>query len=181
VTVAARRFQARRAHVVVSLPKHASGGRSPDDVTSRLGVGTHSPPVGYDADCDRDRRERGHRPGLRRRLWPPRRSSRLLARGEAGLSAAATDVERRGDRPFVLPVDVADADAVLATAKRIEAEVGLVDIWVNVAFTSVFAPLDRISGEEYRRVPRSVTSATCRHLETAVTLTHSHRLRRSSA
>jgi NAD(P)-dependent dehydrogenase (short-subunit alcohol dehydrogenase family) len=78
-------------------------------------------------------------------------------------------------------VDVADADAVLATAKRIEAEVGLVDIWVNVAFTSVFAPLDRISGEEYRRVPRSVTSATCRHLETAVTLTHSHRLRRSSA
>ena len=76
----------------------------------------------------------------------------LLARGEKGLTAAARDVERAGGMPTVMPVDVADSDAVLAVAERVEAEVGAIDVWVNVAFTSVFAPFERISPQEYRRV-----------------------------
>ena len=38
----------------------------------------------------------------------------LLARGEVGLQAAAEDVRAAGGTPLVVPVDVADADAVEA-------------------------------------------------------------------
>jgi len=75
----------------------------------------------------------------------------LLARGEAGLAGAAADVERAGGQPFVVPVDVADAQAVAAAADRVESELGPVSVWVNVAFSSVFATFDDITPDEYRR------------------------------
>ena len=76
----------------------------------------------------------------------------LLARGEVGLQAAADDVRAAGGTPLVVAVDVADADAVEAAADRVEAELGPIDVWCNVAFTSVFAPFDQISAAEYARV-----------------------------
>ncbi|MER0449779.1 SDR family oxidoreductase [Streptomyces sp. Edi4] len=76
----------------------------------------------------------------------------LLARGEAGLEAAAAEVEELGGRALALPVDVADADQVEKAAEAAEAAFGPIDVWVNVAFTSVFAPFDEISAEEFRRV-----------------------------
>ena len=76
----------------------------------------------------------------------------LLARGEKGLAGAAQDVRAGGGTPFVLPVDVSDAEAVSAAVDRIESELGPIDVWVNVAFTSVFSPFDQIEPAEYRRV-----------------------------
>ncbi|MDP9221313.1 MAG: SDR family oxidoreductase [Actinomycetota bacterium] len=76
----------------------------------------------------------------------------LLARGEKGLAAAAQDVATAGGRGVPMPLDVADHEAVFAAAEQTEAEVGPIDVWVNVAFTSVFAPADRIKPEEFRRV-----------------------------
>lgn len=76
----------------------------------------------------------------------------LVARGEAGLAGAAADVERAGGNPVVMPLDVADAEQVFGAASRVEEEVGPIDVWVNVAFTSVFAPFDQIEPAEYRRV-----------------------------
>jgi NAD(P)-dependent dehydrogenase (short-subunit alcohol dehydrogenase family) len=70
----------------------------------------------------------------------------LLARGEKGLAAAAAQVERAGGRALVVPTDVADEEQVFAAAARIEHEAGPIDVWVNCAFTSVFAPA------EFRRV-----------------------------
>ncbi len=76
----------------------------------------------------------------------------LVARGETGLQAAADDVKRLGGEPLVLPADVADADQVEAVAAQVEDELGPIDVWVNVAFTSVFAPFDQIKPQEFRRV-----------------------------
>ncbi|MBT8159802.1 MULTISPECIES: SDR family oxidoreductase [Arthrobacter] len=76
----------------------------------------------------------------------------LLARGEAGLAGAAREVEAAGGRAWTLSVDVADADSVDAAAARIESELGPIDVWVNVAFTSVFAPFSEIAPEEFKRV-----------------------------
>jgi short-subunit dehydrogenase len=75
----------------------------------------------------------------------------LIARGEAGLTAAARDVQHAGGRAVVLPADVADPAQVFAAVEQMENEGGPIDVWVNVAFTSVFAPFDQISPEEYRR------------------------------
>ena len=76
----------------------------------------------------------------------------LIARGEAGLDAAAEEVRSMGRRALVVPTDVADDAAVEAAVERIETELGPVDVWVNVAFTSVFARFEDIAPEEYRRV-----------------------------
>jgi NAD(P)-dependent dehydrogenase (short-subunit alcohol dehydrogenase family) len=76
----------------------------------------------------------------------------LLARGEKGLRNAAREVAERGGHALAIPVDVADHRAVDAAAQRVETELGPIDVWVNTAFTSVFAPFTRISPEEFRRV-----------------------------
>ncbi|HEX5595499.1 MAG TPA: SDR family oxidoreductase [Micromonosporaceae bacterium] len=76
----------------------------------------------------------------------------LLARGEAGLAGAAADVRAAGGTPLVVPVDVADYRQVEAAAARVERELGPIDVWVNNAFTSVFAPFVETEPEEFRRV-----------------------------
>lgn len=76
----------------------------------------------------------------------------LIARGDAGLRAAAQAVTQAGGKPLPIQADVADYEAVDAAAAAAEAEFGPIDIWVNVAFTSVFAPFTQIRPEEFRRV-----------------------------
>jgi short-subunit dehydrogenase len=76
----------------------------------------------------------------------------LIARGVDGLVGAARDVHERGAEALVLPLDVADADAVEAAANRVVAEWGRIDIWINNAMVSVFATVVDTTPAEYRRV-----------------------------
>jgi NAD(P)-dependent dehydrogenase (short-subunit alcohol dehydrogenase family) len=76
----------------------------------------------------------------------------LLARDGDGLAAAAKEVEAAGRRAVAVPTDVADPDAVEAAAAQIERQLGPIDVWVNDAMTSVFAPFAKIDPEEFRRV-----------------------------
>ncbi|WAL68923.1 SDR family oxidoreductase [Amycolatopsis cynarae] len=76
----------------------------------------------------------------------------LLARGEEGLEAATRDVEAAGGRALPISVDTADHAAVDRAAAHAETELGPIDVWVNDAFTSVFAPFTEIEPEEFRRV-----------------------------
>ena len=76
----------------------------------------------------------------------------LLARGEEGLRGAADEVRAAGGKALTIALDVSDATAVDEAADRVERELGPIDTWVNVAFTSVFAPLHEISADEFRRV-----------------------------
>lgn len=75
----------------------------------------------------------------------------LLARGEAGLEGAVRDVTEAGGTPLPISVDVADHHQVDAAAEQIEKEFGPIDVWANVAFTSVFAPFLDIEPSEFRR------------------------------
>ena len=75
----------------------------------------------------------------------------LLARGQAGLDAVAKEVSAAGGRALPISVDVADADQVDAAARRVEDELGPIDVWVNDAFSSVFAPFTEITADEFRR------------------------------
>jgi NAD(P)-dependent dehydrogenase (short-subunit alcohol dehydrogenase family) len=76
----------------------------------------------------------------------------LIARGQGGLAAAAREVEQAGGTPLPIAADVAQFEQVDAAAGQIEAELGPIDVWVNVAFVSVFAPFHQISPAEFRRV-----------------------------
>jgi NAD(P)-dependent dehydrogenase (short-subunit alcohol dehydrogenase family) len=76
----------------------------------------------------------------------------LLARGEAGLAATARDVQSLGGQALVVPTDVADYSQVEDAAQRVEEHWGPIDIWINDAFASVFAPFHEIPMDEYHRV-----------------------------
>ncbi|KRV48431.1 short-chain dehydrogenase [Wenjunlia vitaminophila] len=76
----------------------------------------------------------------------------LLARGERGLRGAADEVREAGGEPLPLQVDVSDADAVEGAAAEVEERLGPIDVWVNAAFATVFAPVSQIAPEEFRRV-----------------------------
>ena len=76
----------------------------------------------------------------------------LVARGETGLDRALREVKDAGSDGIAVPTDVADYDQVSAAVDRIERELGPIDVWVNVAFSSVFAPFSEIEPEEFRRV-----------------------------
>jgi NAD(P)-dependent dehydrogenase (short-subunit alcohol dehydrogenase family) len=76
----------------------------------------------------------------------------LLARGARGLDGARSEIEALGGTAGVYDVDVADPQALDKVAARIEEELGEIDVWVNVAFTSVFAKFIDIEPEEFERV-----------------------------
>ena len=76
----------------------------------------------------------------------------LIARGRDRLDAAAEEVETAGGRALVLPLDVTDQRAVETAADRVEQELGPIDVWVNNAMATVFAPVARLTPEEYQRV-----------------------------
>jgi NAD(P)-dependent dehydrogenase (short-subunit alcohol dehydrogenase family) len=75
----------------------------------------------------------------------------LLAREESRLNAAKREVAEIGGRALALPTDVADASQVKSAALRVEEEFGPIDVWVNNAMTTIFAPFDEITPEEFRR------------------------------
>lgn len=75
----------------------------------------------------------------------------LLARGQAGLEAAARDCRESGARALALPTDVASYDQVDSAASRVESELGMIDVWVNDAMTTVFAPVWEVTPADFAR------------------------------
>jgi NAD(P)-dependent dehydrogenase (short-subunit alcohol dehydrogenase family) len=75
----------------------------------------------------------------------------LLARGTKGLAGAADDVRAAGGVALEVPTDVADHAQVDDAARRVEAELAPIDVWVNGAFSAVFAPFTEITPEEFER------------------------------
>lgn len=76
----------------------------------------------------------------------------ILARGDAGLQAAAADVARFGGRALPLECDVSSLDEVEVAAKRVETELGPIDVWVNVAFVGALRFFWDTSDALYRRI-----------------------------
>ena len=76
----------------------------------------------------------------------------LIARGKARLQSTADEVEAAGGRSLALPLDVTDPRALEAAADQVEEELGPIDVWVNNAMVTVFAPVARLTPEEFQRV-----------------------------
>ena len=78
----------------------------------------------------------------------------LIARGRAGLDAAAEEVTELGGTAYAHSADVSEFDQVQAAAAAIEERLGPIDIWINNAMTTVFAFIDEIEPHEYERATR---------------------------
>lgn len=75
----------------------------------------------------------------------------ILARGAAGLRGTVRDIEQAGGRALAHQVDVADADAVMRAADKTSETFGGIDVWINVAMVTIYAPVQKTSPEEYKR------------------------------
>jgi short-subunit dehydrogenase len=73
----------------------------------------------------------------------------LLARGVDRLEAAKREVEESGGRAITVQADVADPEAVEAAAVETEKTFGPIDIWINNAMASVFAPIKETSAAKH--------------------------------
>jgi NAD(P)-dependent dehydrogenase (short-subunit alcohol dehydrogenase family) len=76
----------------------------------------------------------------------------LIARGIDGLEAAKREIEEAGGEAMVLPLDVADHDAIENAASEVERAFGPIDIWINNAMLSVYSPIVEMTPDEFRRV-----------------------------
>ncbi len=78
----------------------------------------------------------------------------LIARGRAGLDAAAQEISELGGTPYAHAADVAEFDQLQAAASAIEERLGPIDVWINNAMTTVFAFIDDIEPHEFERATR---------------------------
>ncbi len=76
----------------------------------------------------------------------------VLARGRAGVEAAADEVRAEGRQALALQVDVADNAAVDEAAERIENELGPIEVWVNSAFVGALDYTWDQTPEKFRRI-----------------------------
>ena len=76
----------------------------------------------------------------------------LIARDPVRLARAAQEITARYDvRALALPADVADSEAVDAAAQVALREFGCLDVWVNVAMATAFAPVALLKARDVER------------------------------
>ena len=78
----------------------------------------------------------------------------MIARGLEGLEGARRQIEASGGRAIAIQAYVADADALLRAANRVEEELGPIDVWVNNAMVTIYATSVDVTPEEFLQVTR---------------------------
>jgi NAD(P)-dependent dehydrogenase (short-subunit alcohol dehydrogenase family) len=98
----------------------------------------------------------------------------LIARDADALEEVRREVEQMGGTAVAAPADVSDPSAVSAAADRIAETFDAIDVWINDAMVTVFAPVWEITPEEFRRVTEVTylgfvhgTMAALRHMRRA--------------
>jgi short-subunit dehydrogenase len=76
----------------------------------------------------------------------------LIARDVAQLNGTAKEVEAYGGLPLSIQADISDPTKMNEVVERVESELGPIEVWVNNAMNSVFAPFTNITPEEFKRV-----------------------------
>jgi short-subunit dehydrogenase len=78
----------------------------------------------------------------------------LLARGQESLETVVEEVRALGGEATALPTDVADFEQVQAAAEAVRERYGEIDVWVNDAMATIFAPVEQITPQEFERATR---------------------------
>lgn len=76
----------------------------------------------------------------------------IAARNEEGLNSLIAEIQQAGGEAIAVVADVADFEQVKAIADKTVAHYGRMDTWVHVAASSILAPFEEITPEEFQRV-----------------------------
>jgi len=75
----------------------------------------------------------------------------VIARGTDRLEETAAEVRRLGRRVCTISADVADPEALENAAESIERDLGPIEVWVNNAMATAFAPIALLTPAEFLR------------------------------
>jgi short-subunit dehydrogenase len=75
----------------------------------------------------------------------------VIARESGRLADVQREIENCGRRSLAFSADVADAAAVERAADEVVRQRGAINVWVNCAMATVFAPFHQITPDEFRR------------------------------
>jgi short-subunit dehydrogenase len=75
----------------------------------------------------------------------------LIARDSDRLERAAAEIREQGGRAEIHAGDIADPTTAENAAAAFEDTLGPIDIWINVAMATIFAPFSEITPEEFKR------------------------------
>lgn len=92
----------------------------------------------------------------------------LIGRDRDRLETAAAELRTLGVRACAAPADMADAEAVERAADAIEQALGPIDIWVNNAMATIFAPVAEIDPAEFKRATEATYLGTVHGTMTAL-------------
>jgi len=83
-----------------------------------------------------------------------RRGAKVVAsaRSEAGLASLVDEIRREGGEASSLTADVAQFEEVKRVAEHAVERYGRLDTWVHLAAVSLYAPFERTTPEEFKRV-----------------------------
>jgi NAD(P)-dependent dehydrogenase (short-subunit alcohol dehydrogenase family) len=76
----------------------------------------------------------------------------LTARRSTALQEVAAECESFGATAFPVPADITDEKAVREVAERVAERFGRIDVWVNCAAVTAFAPFEEIPLSDFRRI-----------------------------
>ncbi|HZL35872.1 MAG TPA: SDR family oxidoreductase [Tepidisphaeraceae bacterium] len=76
----------------------------------------------------------------------------LLARGSDALEAARREVEELGGTGLAIATDVSNSEQIEAAAEAVEQAFGPIDVWINDAMVSMYAPFWNISAKEFEHI-----------------------------
>ncbi len=98
----------------------------------------------------------------------------LIARDAEALEEVRQEVAELGGAAMVAAADVADPEALFRAADQAANAFGSIDVWINDAMVTVFAPVWKMAPEEFRRVTEVTylgqvhgTMAALRHMRPA--------------
>jgi len=94
----------------------------------------------------------------------------LIARGMAGLAAAAAEVRAAGAEAAIATADVADSAALEEAARAIVCALGMPDVWINCAGNGVYGAFASVPAEEFERVTAVTYGGTVNGCRTALAL-----------
>ena len=76
----------------------------------------------------------------------------LTARRPTALQEVAAECERSGATALPVPADITDEKAVREVADKVVERFGRIDVWVNCAAVTAFAPFEEIPLSDFRRI-----------------------------
>ena len=76
----------------------------------------------------------------------------VVGRAQSGVDATVREIETAGGETLGIAADVSERQALFNVAEQVARRWGGIDVWINNAMATMFAPVEQMTCEEYERI-----------------------------